>query len=64
MDITDLLHKLEKHEAECAGRMHLINLRLEQHDKNFAKLERYLVGGFSVMGACIVLTITVLEFAK
>ena len=64
MDVQELLHRLEKHEAECVGRMELINLRLESHDASFAKLERYVVGGFAAMGTVIVLTIAILEFAR
>ena len=64
MDITEVLHKLEKHEAECALRMQIINQRLEQHDASFEKIEKYLVGGFASMGTLIVLAITILEFAR
>lgn len=64
MDMDDFIHRLEKHEAECALRMEMINQRLESHDAAFAKLERYLVGGFSVMGTLIILTIGLLEFAR
>lgn len=64
MDITEVLHRLEKHEAECALRMQIINQRLEQHDSSFEKIEKYLVGGFASMGTLIVLAITILEFAR
>ena len=64
MTIKEVLARLEKHEAECILRMEMINQRLEQHDQSFAKLERYLVSGFSVMGATIVLTIGFLEFLR
>ena len=64
MDITEVLHKLEKHEAECALRMQIINQRLEQHDASFEKIEKYLVGVFASMGTLLVFALRILELAR
>ena len=64
MDNNELLQKLIGHEELCALRMEAIDQRLEAQDAALAKLERYLVGGFSALGTLIVVTISLIGFIR
>jgi len=64
MENNELLQKLIGHEELCALRMEAIDKRLEAQDATLAKLERYLVGGFSGLGTLIVITISLIGFIK
>ncbi len=58
--VTDLLAKLEKHEAECAVRYELINKQLDSGSKRFDRLEAMIIS----MYPFILVTIAVAEYLR
>lgn len=58
--VTDLLAKLERHEAECAIRYELINKQLDQGSKRFDRLEAMIIS----MYPFILVTIAVAEYLR
>lgn len=58
--ISDLLARLEKHEAECAVRYELINKQLDQGSKRFDRLEAMIIS----MYPFILVTIAVAEYLR
>lgn len=58
--ITDVLLKLEKHEAECAVRYEMINKQLDRGSKRFDRLEAMIIS----MYPFILVTIAVAEYLK
>lgn len=58
--ITDLLAKLERHEAECAIRYELINKQLDSGSKRFDRLEAMIIS----MYPFILVTIAVAEYLR
>ena len=58
--VTDLLAKLERHEAECAIRYELINKQLDSGSKRFDRLEAMIIS----MYPFILVTIAVAEYLR
>lgn len=58
--ITDLLAKLERHEAECVIRYELINKQLDSGSKRFDRLEAMIIS----MYPFILVTIAVAEYLR
>ena len=59
-----LLTRLEGHEKECLMRYEMIQMQLDQGDKRFDKLERMIIGGFTLVVSILTVGMAVLEFAR
>jgi chaperonin cofactor prefoldin len=58
--VSDVLARLEKHEAECAVRYEMINKQLDNGEKRFDKLEALIIS----MYPFILVTIAIAEYLR